>query len=92
MEPHHVNKMENAIFLNKHFIMKTEKYKLDFSSKVLPIMIELADSGSRFLWSSIEKRRDFQVIQGGNVSYAISKPDHSALKLMKFRYKNTQNC
>merc|ERR1712004_521374 len=82
MEPHHINKMDNANFLNKHFVIKTEKYKLDFSSKILPIMIEIANSGSRFLWLSIEHRKDFQVIQGGNVSYSISK---SGLRYQTFQ-------
>lgn len=58
------------------FVDQAERYKRDFITVILPIIIELADSGNRFLWASTEHRVDFSLKESKlsdklNITYKV---------------------
>ena len=67
--------MEKDDYVNKKYVSKAEQYKKDFTEIIIPIITELANSGNKILWMSIEYRQDFVVKKGGQVSYAVTDPD-----------------
>lgn len=82
-----MRQVHNKNFNMTEFVAKTENYKYFFISKILPTVAELADSGNRFLWASIEHRADFtletKILNEKNITYTVLRGNSG--NFIKFR-------